>query len=208
MPQQETSPEFLWRSPRTFPAVAMAAAITPRDFFSQMPLKGGFLPPLAFFGAVMLPPTLVRTIGQWSQGPLAMLTFLVSSLLQSLVLTLVFAFALYCVCRFAFKSSLELPDMARIVCYSSGVRILEFVPALLSPLAGSLLLLFVVIFIGYLVWLGLQAAGGLGRYQALGALLLSCLAMVGVVLLVKFLRGEGLQPAPGAGSAAPPAGQP
>jgi hypothetical protein len=211
MSAQQSSPEFLWRRPQTFLAVAMAAATTPRLFFAQLPRQGGFLPPLAFFVAAMLLPTLVRTGGKWQEGPGAMLTFLATSLLISLVLALVFAFVLYCVCRFVFKSSLELPLAVRIVCYSSGVRVLEFVPPLLSPLAATLLLLFMVLSIGYLVWMGVQAAGGLNRYQALAALLLSFLAMVGLWLLINFLRGAGslpVHPPAGGPAAAPAPGQP
>ncbi|CAO0824400.1 YIP1 family protein [Desulfarculales bacterium] len=206
----ENAPQFQWRYPQTFWAVAVAAATTPRDFFAQMPRQGGYLPPLAFFVAAMLLPTLVRSIGKWSEGPVAMLTFLGTSLLFSLVMVLVFAFALYCVCRFLFQTILELPDVTAIVCYSSGVRILEFVPQLLSPLSSTLLAIIMVLFIGSLVWTGLHVAGNMNRYQALMALGLSFVAIVGLWLLVNVLRGNsplpGLSPAAGAGGAPAPGG--
>lgn len=214
MDPEQSPAEFAWRRPRTFLAVAMAAATTPRQFFTQMPLRGGFLPPLLFFVAVMTAPTLVRTLYQWSQGPQAMLTFLATSLLFSLVFTLAFAFVLYCVCRFAFKASLEISDVLRIVCYASGVRLLEFLPLVLSSLAGGLLNILIVLFVAYLVWVGLQNAGGLSRYQALGALLLSFVVMLGLSLMMGMLRGTGPLPVPASPDApvpatqAPPAGKP
>lgn len=202
MPEPQHPPQFHWRRPQTFWTVATAAATAPRDFFAQRPGQGGFLPPVLFFLAAMLLPTLVRTALRWREGPGAMLTFLSTSLLFSLVMMLVFTLVLYCLCRFLFQANLNLPDVTAIVCYSSGVRALEFLPQWLSPLAGTLLAIIMVLFICYLVWVGLQAAGGLNRYRALVALLLSFVAMVGLWLLVNALRGNPPLPAP------PPAAEP
>lgn len=212
---QETPPqEFDWRRPQTFLAVAGAAVTAPRQFFAQITRGGGFLAPVAFFLLAMLAPTLVNALLQWSQGPLAMLNFFATSLLKSAVMLAAFALVLHGVCRLAFRTTLKLPDVLRIVCYASGVRALEFLPLVLSSLAGGLLSIIIVLFIAYLVWVGLQAAGGLSRYQALGALMLAFVTIVGLWLAVNFLRGVNplpdlpVPPSPDGVAPAPPAGQP
>lgn len=208
MSENQSPPVFIWRRPQTFLAVAVAAATTPGAFFAQMPRQGGLLPPLAFFLMAMLPPTLVNSLLKWSQGPVAMLIFFFTTLLKSLLIALAFAFVLYGVCRLVFKSDLDFSDVARIVCYSSGVRILELLPPLLAPHLLSpqtvfLLVIIVFLLVCYLVWVGLQAAGGMSRYPALWALLLSFVAILSVWFWVNHLSGTSPLPTPPPGSGAP-----
>lgn len=209
MPSDTSPLEFDWRRPHTFLAVATGAVSAPRQFFAQMRRGGGYLPPLAFFLATMLAPTMVNALMHWSQGPLAMLTFFASSLLKSLVLVMVFAFTLYCVCRFVFSSTLEIADVLRIVCYASGVRALEFLPLLLSAMAATLLYVFIILFVAYLVWAALQAAGGLSSRQSVGALVLAFVVMVAVVLFMTIMQGKSpLAPPADGAPTVPPAGKP
>lgn len=201
MPEPTHELEFAWSRPQRFLAIAMAATTSPRQFFAQAPRQGGLLGPLSFFVLAQLVPALLALLLGLAKGqaPALALTGLGTSLATSLGMALVFTLLLHLACRLLFKSAIGLEQTLRVVCYSSGLRVLSFLPVLLSPMAGAVLAILLAGYIVYITWIGLQEVGGLGSYQAMFALLLAFGLMMVLWALV-YHR-------PGTPQATPPSGR-
>lgn len=188
---------FDWRRPKGFFQVAMAATVTPRDFFAQMPSAGSPSGPILFLVAAHLIPSLVAMVFTLPQGLGAALMMLVKSLVPPLFIALSFAALLFAVVQFMIRGAkLSFSQAIGVVCYSSGVQALSFLPWMLSAWAGLLLSLIMMIFILYLIGVGIRVVAGLGKGQTAAALLLSFTIVVLAAVWLGFTRHADRQPPP------------
>ncbi len=170
--------EFNWRRPQTFFQVAMAATLSPRAFFAQLPRTGSLASPILFVLAARLLPSLAGAAFVLGQGPGKALYFLVYTMVSSLVLALALSALLYAVVQFLFRQSSLTFDLAiRVVCYSWGVQILSLLNIIPSPMTVVLLNLVIFLLILYIIGVGLGVVGGLSKGQTWGALALALLIL-------------------------------
>jgi hypothetical protein len=194
---------FDWRRPQSFFQVAMAATLSPRDFYAQMPAGGALSGPILFLVAAHLVPALVAAAFTLSQGLGAALLMFVKSLVPPLFIALSFAALIYAVIQFIVRGSkLSLPQAIGIVCYSSGVQALSFLPWMLSAWAGLLVSLLMMGLIVYLVGVGLRVVAGASKGQALVTMLSSLTIVILAAMWLGFTRSGDKQPPPEAPPAA------
>lgn len=194
---------FDWRRPQSFYQVAMAATLTPRDFYAQMPAGGGLTGPILFLVAAHLVPALVAAAFTLTQGLGAALLMFVKSMIPPLFIALSFAALVFAVVQFMVRGNkLSLSQAISIVCYSSGVQALSFLPWLLSAWAGLLVSLLMMGLILYLIGVGIRVVAGVGKGQALAAMLLAFTIVVLAAVWLGFTRGVDRQPPPEAPPAA------
>jgi hypothetical protein len=196
---------FDWRRPKSFFQVAMTATITPRDFFAQMPAGGSLTGPILFLAAAHLIPSLAAAVFTLPQGLGAALMMLVKSMVPPLFIALSFAALVFGVVQFMIRgSNLSLSQAISIVCYSSGVQVLSFLPWMLSAWAGLLLSLALMILILYLIGVGIRVVAGVGKGQAIAAMLVAFTVVVLAAVWLGFAKGVDRHPpaeAPPAASA-------
>jgi hypothetical protein len=199
--------EFNWKRPQTFFAVALAATTAPHNFFLEMPRRQDFTSPLVFLLLANLVPALTAAGKLAGLGWDAALRDLVANLALSLARGTAFACILFVLVRFLFKSPLNLGQSVAIVCYSSGIWMLYFIPDLLSNMGGPLLKLFMVGWVLYIVNVGLRTLAGIGTGKAAVAMLLTVLILsLGSAGIYKAMGRDFLPPPPPEAAApAPPA---
>ncbi|MBA4358403.1 MAG: hypothetical protein C0405_11845 [Desulfovibrio sp.] len=217
MSQEQSGLEFNWKRPQTFFAVALSATTAPHQFFLELPPVGGLLAPVLFLLLANLVPALTAAAKLAGQGWEAALWDLGTNLALSLVRGLAYAGILFLLTRHLFKANFSLAQSVAVVCYSSGLWALYFIPDLLSNMGGPLLKLFMVGWVLYIVNVGLRTLAGLGTGKAALAMVLAVLVLSLVSAgIYKALGREFLPPPPpeaatsssAPASAPPPADKP
>lgn len=210
-PLDDTLPAlvFDWRRPKSFFQVAMTATITPREFFAQMPADGPLSGPVLFLVAAHLIPALVAALMTLPQGLGAASMILVKSMVPPLFIALSFAALIFGVVQFVIREAkLSLTQAIGIVCYSSGVQVISFLPWMLSAMAGLLLSLAMMVLILYLIGVGVRVVTGVSKGRAVATMLISFTVVVLAAIWLGFAKGVDRHPpaeAPPAPSA--PAGK-
>ena len=183
--------EFNWRRPQTFFQVAVAATLSPKGFFEQMPRAGSLSAPMLFVLAARFLPALAGAVITLGEGPGKAIYFLVYSMISSLVLALALSALLYAVVQFLFRQSSLTFDLAiRVVCYSWGVQILSLLNIIPSFLTTVLLTMLIFFLILYVISVGLRVVGGLTSGQTWGALGLALLILG--VIWIGLTKGIGV----------------
>lgn len=188
--------EFNWRRPQTFFQVAIAATLSPKAFYAQMPTGGSLAAPILFVLAARLLPALAGAVFMLGQGPGKAIYFLLYSMVSSLVLALALSALLYAVVQFLFRQDTLTFDLAiRVVCYSWGVQILSLLHIIPSMLTTVLLTVVIFFLVLYIIGVGLKVVCGLTSLQTWGAMALALLILGAI--WVGFTKGIGIDaPAP------------
>jgi hypothetical protein len=192
---------FDWRRPKSFLQVAMAASITPRDFFTQVPAGEGIGGPILFLVAAHVIPSLVAAAVTLPQGLGAALLMFAMSMVPPIFITISFAALVFAVVQFIMVSGTKfsLPQAISVVCYSSGVQALSFLPWFISTWAGLLFSLIMMLFILYLISEGIRVVAGVGKGQTLAAILLAFTIVVLAAVWLGFTKSAN-RPPPSQGS--------
>ncbi|MCB2228380.1 MAG: hypothetical protein KQH53_17000 [Desulfarculaceae bacterium] len=175
--------DFDWRQPSNFLAVAMAAALKPRQFFRQMGNRGDLASPIAFLLLVHLTTwagTLVAAV--LIQGlPVAPVAH---GLVQNLLKVLIFAVFFYVVGHHIMRNPYPLSGFLRIYAYASGIWVVTTLAPFL-PLSISMPLTVILAFyVLFLLFAGLRDAAEMSPPLAAGVLVLSVVGMVLLMYLI------------------------
>lgn len=175
--------DFNWRQPSDFLAVAMAAALKPRQFFRQMGNRGDILSPLIFLLMVHLTTwagTLVAVV--LVQGmpvePVA------RGLLENLLRVFIFAAFFYTVGHHVMRNPYPLSGFLRIFAYASGVWTVAAILPFLPPGISLPLMVILTFYVLFLLFAGLRDAAGMSTPLAAGVLVLSVVGMLILMYLI------------------------
>ncbi len=175
--------DFDWRQPAGFFPVVLAAAMHPRRFFAQMENRGDVLSPLIFLLMTHLTTwvgILVDTVLIKGARADAVALLLLARLLQ----VFIFATFFYIIGHHVMRCPYPFSGFLRIFAYGSGVWVIYTVVPFLPPVVGLPIMAILMIYVLFLLFMGLREAAKMSTPLAAGVLVLT---VVGIRLLMYLL---------------------